>query len=261
MCFSFKRKKFWYLTGGILIVGGLIFCFIYFDLRTTFRTFAENTLEPWLKGHPVLGPVAFMLVYIAAVIVFMAGSVMTLVGGAAFGPIWGFIYVSFASIIGAALSFLVARYIARDWIEQKAGNLLLKVQKGIEEEGAKFIVTTRLIPLFPFNLLNYAFGLTRIKFWTYVLLSWVCMIPGTFAYVYTGHAGKLILAGGISLKQGVMIGGSAVALLVLISMLTRWFKSRHEETLEEVEEVEVHNDQSNDVTSSEEEGTAGQTET
>ncbi len=242
--FSFmRRKKFWYFVAGGLLLGVVVFCFFYFDLRQSFTTFSRESLQPWLQDHPVLGPLVYMLVYIAAVVAFMPGSVVTLVGGAVFGPIMGTIYVSVASTTGAAVAFLIARHAAKDWIEQKAGDRLDKLQEGIRKEGGKFVAITRLIPIFPFNLLNYMFGLTRIGFWTYVGLSWLCMIPGTFAYVYTGYAAKVAATEGTDVRKTLIIIGTAVGVLVLVSMIPKWLKSRHEDTLEEIEEADASSEQ------------------
>jgi len=246
-----KRKKFWYYAGGAVLLVAVGLLAWYYDPREAFQQFTKNTLKPWLKDHPVLGPVTFILVYVVAVVGFMPGSVMTVVAGAVFGPLWGTVWVSIASTTGAALAFLVARYAARDWIERRAGDRLDKLQEGIEKEGGKFVAITRLIPIFPFNLLNYMFGLTRIGFWTYTGLSWLCMIPGTFAYVYAGYAAKVAAKGGKGVKKTMIIIGVAVGVLVLMSMIPKWLKSRHEDTLEEVQDAGDEPDKESEPSSGE----------
>ena len=110
---------------------------------------------------------------------------MTAAAGALFGSFWGVVYVNIAATIGAALAFLVARYWARravvNWLQGNAR--FQKLDALTSKHGAVIVAVTRLVPLFPFNLLNYGFGLTRVGFWTYLFWSWLCMLPGTVLYV------------------------------------------------------------------------------
>lgn len=140
-----------------------------------------DQLGPW-------GPVLFVTAYVVATVLFLPGSVLTLGAGAAFGVLWGSIYVSVASTLGATCAFLVGRHFARDAIRRRtAGNeRFAALDRAVAAEGWKIVGLTRLSPLFPFALLNYAFGLTRVKLSHFVLASWLCMMPGTVLYVYLG---------------------------------------------------------------------------
>ena len=139
-----------------------------------------------------------MLLYILATVLFVPGSILTLGAGFVFGVVRGMVYVSIASTIGATLAFLIGRYLARDWILRKVeGNRKFKaIDNAVGREGWKIVALTRLSPIFPFNLLNYAYGLTRVNLRAYVLTSWVAMLPGTLMYVYIGSlAGDLATLG------------------------------------------------------------------
>lgn len=166
-------------------------------------------------------PVAFISLYTIATILFLPGSILGLAGGALFGPLWGAVYTLLGATIGATLAFLAARYIASDWVVARAGGRLEQLVEGVEAEGWRFVAFVRLVPIFPFNLLNYALGLTRIRLVDYVLASFVCMIPGTLAYSYLGYAGWEALAGGESLIQKGFIALGLVAAAVFLPRLVR----------------------------------------
>ncbi len=144
-----------------------------------------GALRDWIQALGPMGPVVFVLLYAVAVVAALPGSALTVVAGALFGSVLGVIVVSVASTLGASLSFLVGRYFARgavaNWLSDK--EKFRKLDKMTEEQGAIIVAVTRLVPIFPFNLLNYGFGLTRVPFWTYVFWSWLCMLPGTVLYV------------------------------------------------------------------------------
>jgi uncharacterized membrane protein YdjX (TVP38/TMEM64 family) len=146
-----------------------------------------------------LGPMAwlaFMVIYALATVLFLPGSVLTLAGGSLFGPVLGTFVNLTGATLGATLAFLLSRYLASDWVEQKAGGRLKQLKDGVEGEGWRFVAFVRLVPLFPFNLLNYALGLTRIRLLHYLVATYVCMLPGAFAYTCLGYAGRETVAGG-----------------------------------------------------------------
>jgi uncharacterized membrane protein YdjX (TVP38/TMEM64 family) len=138
-------------------------------------------------------------------VLFVPGSVMTLAGGALFGPLWGTLWNLIGAVIGATLSFLAARYIAADFVVRRAGPRLRALVEGVEAEGWRFVAFVRLVPLFPFNLLNYALGLTRIRIAEYVIASAVCMLPGGFAYTYLGYAGREAAAHGAGAIRNILL--------------------------------------------------------
>ncbi|MCZ7624590.1 MAG: TVP38/TMEM64 family protein [Candidatus Methylomirabilis sp.] len=147
-------------------------------------------LKVWIDSFGSLAPLVFITGYILAVIFFVPGLPITVLGGVAFGPIWGTVYVSIASTIGVALTFLIARYGARGMVERwvSENRRLAKIDQAVARYGWQIVMITRLVPLFPFNLQNYAYGLTRIGFWSHLLTSWPCMLPGTVAYTFAGGA-------------------------------------------------------------------------
>src|SRR5713101_6080088 len=136
-------------------------------------------LGPW-------GPVIFVGLYVVATVLFVPGSVLTLGAGAVFGVVLGSVCVSISATLGATAAFLVGRYLARDAIARKIekNEKFAIIDRAVADEGWKIVLLTRLSPVFPFTLLNYAFGLTRVKLSQYVLASWLGMIPGTVMYVY-----------------------------------------------------------------------------
>lgn len=142
----------------------------------------------WVRQLGPWGPLLFIGLYIAATVLFLPGSVLTLGAGAIFGVVWGSVYASIASTLGATAAFLVGRYVARESIARRIeGNArFAAVDRAVETEGWKIVGLTRLSPVFPFVLLNYAFGITRVKLSHYVLASWIGMMPGTVLYVYVG---------------------------------------------------------------------------
>jgi uncharacterized membrane protein YdjX (TVP38/TMEM64 family)/rhodanese-related sulfurtransferase len=164
--------------------------------------------------------------------------VLTLAGGALFGPVWGTIYNLTGATLGAVLAFLLARYLATDWVQSKirktTGSRVERLMNGVEAEGWRFVAFTRLVPLFPFNLLNYALGLTRIPFGHYVLATGIFMLPGAIAYTYLGYAGREAVAGGEGWIQKGLI---ALALLATAAFLPRLIGKLRQQPMLEVEEL------------------------
>jgi uncharacterized membrane protein YdjX (TVP38/TMEM64 family) len=172
----------------------------------------------WIKDAGIWAPLLFMAIYAIAAVLFLPGSVLTLAGGALFGPVLGTFYNLTGATIGATFAFLLARYVASDWVADKTGGRLKQLINGVEGEGWRFVAFTRLVPLFPFNLLNYALGLTRIKLSHYLLATYTCMLPGAIAYTYLGYAGREAIGGGEGLIQKVLL---AIALLAVVAFLPR----------------------------------------
>ena len=176
-----------------VVIAGLIAVTRFIDLQQIFR----NALT-WISGLGPTGPLVFALLYILACVLMLPGSILTLGAGAVFGVVSGSVLVSVASTLGATCAFLVGRYLARDWVGTKiAGNDKFKaIDEAVAVEGWKIVGLTRLSPVFPFNLLNYAFGLTQVKLKHYFIASWLGMMPGTIMYVYIGSlAGDLASLG------------------------------------------------------------------
>jgi uncharacterized membrane protein YdjX (TVP38/TMEM64 family) len=149
----------------------------------------------WVQGLGVWGPVVFILGYAVATVAFAPGAVLTLAAGALFGLVYGTLYTLVGATLGASLAFLVARYVARGAIERRmAGNPRFQaIDRAVGRQGFKIVALLRLSPVFPFNLLNYALGLTRVRFLDYLAAS-VAMLPGTLLYVYYGKAAGSLAA-------------------------------------------------------------------
>ncbi|MDE1947478.1 MAG: TVP38/TMEM64 family protein [Burkholderiales bacterium] len=180
--------------------------------------FDAAALQAGVQAAGAAGPLLFVAFYALATLLFLPGAALTLAGGALFGPCWGGLWSLSGATAGAALAFLIARYLGADWVARRAGPRLSGLIEGVASEGWRFVAFVRLVPLFPFNLLNCALGLTRIGFAAYVLASGVFMLPGAFAYSWLGHAGREALAGGKGLVGNVMI---ALALLSAVAFLPR----------------------------------------
>lgn len=181
----------------------------------------------WVEGLGVWGPVVFILGYAVATVAFVPGLLLTLAAGALFGLVRGTIYTFIGAILGSCAAFLVARYVARGAIEKKlAGNArFAAIDRAVGREGFKIVALLRLVPIFPFNLLNYSLGLTKVRFLSYAAAS-IAMLPGTFLYVYYGQAaGDLATAlAGKSEKgaeQWIVLGIGLLAAVVAIVFVTR----------------------------------------
>lgn len=175
-------------VAAILVLGGK-----YLNLQQRIADMLS-----WIEGLGPVGMAVFALIYIVACVLFIPGSLLTLGAGAIYGVVAGTILVSVSSTLGATAAFLVGRYFARDWIAKKIeGNTrFTTIDDAVAKEGWRIVGLTRLSPVFSFNLLNYAYGLTRVSLREYVLASWIGMMPGTVMYVYIGSlAGDLASLG------------------------------------------------------------------
>jgi len=186
----------------------------------------------WVEGLGVWGPIVFILGYVVATVAFVPGIILTLAAGAIFGLGFGVLYVFIAAVLGASAAFFVARYVARRAIERRlAGNArFTAIDRAVAAQGRKIVFLLRLSPVFPFNLLNYALGLTRVRYVDFLIAS-IGMLPGTLLYVYYGKlAGDVAaLAGGAHVEKGagyyaVLVLGLAATVLVTI-IVTRTARS------------------------------------
>jgi uncharacterized membrane protein YdjX (TVP38/TMEM64 family) len=183
----------------------------------------------WVAHLGIWGVLLFILVYILATVLFFPASILTIGAGFIFGVLLGTAIVSIAATVGAALAFLIARYLARNQIERRVANNLKfkRIDRAIGERGAKLVFLLRLSPLIPFNLSNYFYGLTAVKFWSYVLASWIGMLPGTLLYVYLGAAGKASLSGAAGQASGrspwayVLFAAGLIATVIVTVWVTR----------------------------------------
>ena len=173
-------------------------------LGRQFGVFLDRFVE-WVEGLGALGPVAFILGYVAATVAFVPGAVLTLAAGAVFGLGQGVVYVMIGATAGASVAFLLARSVAREAIAQRvAGNpRFAAIDRAVGREGFKIVVLLRLSPVFPFNMLNYGLGLTNVRFVDYAAAS-IGMLPGSLLYTYSGFvAGDIVrLAGNVGPERG-----------------------------------------------------------
>src|ERR1019366_4448940 len=169
-----------FLRPKILLIAAAAIAILYGAHRIGAGPWLTNALD-WIAGLGALAPVAFIAIYIAACVAFVPGSILTIGAGVIFGVVRGSIYVSIAATLGATAAFLVGRYLARDWVAAKiAGNArFAAIDAAVAKEGWKIVGLCRLSPAFPFNLLNYAFGLTQVSLKDYFFASWLGMLPGT----------------------------------------------------------------------------------
>jgi uncharacterized membrane protein YdjX (TVP38/TMEM64 family) len=152
---------------------------------------AVQAIESWIDGLGIWGPVVFGLLYVVAVVFVVPASALTLAAGALFGVFTGVVVVSLASTTGAALAFLISRYLARPRVTAYLKDFpkFEAIDRAVSEGSWKIVALLRLSPAVPFNLQNYLYGLTGIRFWPCVLTSWLTMLPGTFLYIYLGYLG------------------------------------------------------------------------
>lgn len=180
--------------------------------------FDAVALESWVRDAGPVAPLLFILIYALAAVLFLPGSALTLAGGALFGPVLGTFYNLTGATLGATLAFLIARYLAADWVTNKTGGRVKQLINGVEGEGWRFVAFVRLVPLFPFNLLNYALGVTRLRLLHYILATYLFMLPGAIAFTYLGYAGREAVAGGEGMIQKGLL---ALALLAVVAFLPR----------------------------------------
>jgi uncharacterized membrane protein YdjX (TVP38/TMEM64 family)/rhodanese-related sulfurtransferase len=225
------------MNKGLIRVLILVFVIALISVAMIYREQLDvQLIQEWIDQAGFLAPLLFMFLYALATVSFFPGSVLTLLGGALFGPVLGTFYNLTGATLGALLAFLIARYLASDSVEQKTTGRARTLVKGVEAEGWRFVAFVRLVPLFPFNLLNYLLGLTRIPFLQYVIASYVFMLPGAIAYTYLGYAGREVAAGSEGLIQKGLI---AMALLAVAAFLPRLVSRLRQHPMVDVETLKT----------------------
>jgi uncharacterized membrane protein YdjX (TVP38/TMEM64 family) len=220
-----KAKGGWWklVLAAVIVVGGVLVA-RQMGLFELFTMENVDKLDAWFDGLGFWAPLTFILVWIAACVFFLPGLPVTIVGALVFGPVWGTVYSSVGATLGAAAAFLVGRYAARGMVEGlvRKNKALQKIDDGVERQGWRMLMITRLVPLFPFNAQNYVYGLTKISLPTYVIVSFICMLPACIAFnfmagsVRTGEFGKFLL---------YLAAGAVV--LVIVSLIPGWIKRRY----------------------------------
>jgi len=183
---------------------------------------AVETFTGWVEGLGFWAPLVFMLGYAVGTVAFAPGSLLTLASGAIFGLFWGTVYAWTGATIGACGAFLIARYVARGWVEGKLEDKprFKSLDQSIGRDGGKIVALLRLAPVFPFVLLNYALGLSKVRF-SHYFLACFAMAPGTLLYVYYGHIGREALAGGKTVWDWLLMGLGLAAVLAVTVIITK----------------------------------------
>ena len=213
-----KIKNFWKpLLLGFFLIAFMVLARV-FDLGGR-----VDELREWIVSMGTWGLFIYLLIYIAAVVLAVPGTVITILAGVLFGSFLGVLLVSVGSTAGASLAFILARFIAREPIAARfvQSEKFQRLDRMTQDHGAIIVAITRLIPLFPFNLVNYGFGLTRVPFWTYAFWSWLCMLPWTILFVVGADTFAQALSKGQVPWPLILILIVTVAIIVLLVRLAR----------------------------------------
>lgn len=209
------NKKSLKIIAIVLIALITIFALIKTGTLEKLTNIAE--LQLWFEELGIMGYCMYILLYIAVAVFMLPASVLTIAGGIVFGSVQGGILALFGSTIGASVAFIIAKYLARDIIVEKMGDnpLFKKIEDGVKRDGSSFLILTRLVPIFPYNVQNYAYGLTSMKISTFTIVSLITMTPGAFIYAFM--AGE-IATNGVSTKLLIQftVAGTILFLVSLI---------------------------------------------
>jgi len=202
------------------IVAGVYLVLRYYGVTDEIRLENVPKIKTWVASFGKIAPLIYIGLYLVSTVFFLPGFPITVLAGFVFGPLWGIFYASVASIISVSVAFLIARYVARDLVEGwvKDNAQFRKVDDQVEEQGWRILMFTRLVPIFPFTLQNYAYGLTSIRFSTYVLVSAIFMLPGTAVLVQLGGA---FVSGEGNIWKTLLYLGIAGVLMLLLSLIPR----------------------------------------
>ena len=209
----------------VLLITTVYLLLNYFGITESLTRDNIPKLKAEIREFGVFAPLVYIGFYVLATIFFLPGLPVTMLSGLVFGPLWGIAYASIGSVIGISCAFLIARYAARGmverWVDRNAQ--FRRIDEGVRRQGWRMLMVTRLLPIFPFNLQNYAYGLTKIGFVTFVLVSWVCMLPGTAAYVQLGAA---VNVGEGNIKKTLLYLAGAALCVVLVSLIPSFIRKR-----------------------------------
>ena len=216
----------------VLVIVAVILVAYFTGLMEMLNLNSENltAMQDWFKDLGFLGYLAFVIIYIVAAVFMLPALIFAIIAGVAFGPVVGGIMALISATLGAAVAFIVARYVARDTIVNRfeKNRLFNKIDDGIRKNGVSFLILTRLVPAFPYNVQNYIYGLTPIKFRTYVLVSFITMAPGAFIYAFI--AGEIFdtLARGEQpdFLRLMLIFAAAGVVLFLVSLIPKYIAKK-----------------------------------
>jgi len=220
-----KQSKDWWKP--VILLAVIIILFVVMNIYGFGQDIQK--LQHWIQDQGIWGPVVFFFIYLGSVIATIPGTIFGVIAGGLFGSLVGVIIISVSSTIGASICFLIARYFARDTVARwlSKNKTMKRLDELTEEQGMMIVGLTRLIPLFPFTLLNYGFGLTKVSFRTYVFWSWLCMLPGTI----------IVVVGTDALTQGLTQGriplelvGVLVITIISLALIVWYSRRRFNET-------------------------------
>ena len=205
------------------VVAAVYLVLRYYGVTDEIRLENVPKIKTWVASFGRIAPLVYIGLYLVSTVFFLPGTPVTVLAGFVFGPLWGILYASVASIISVSVAFLIARYVARDlvegWVTDNAQ--FRKIDEQVEEQGWRILMFTRLVPIFPFNLQNYAYGLTSIRFATYVLVSAIFMLPGTAVLVQLGGA---FVSGEGNIWKTALYLGIAGVLMLLLSLIPKFLR-------------------------------------
>lgn len=209
---------------SIIVILGIVLLLKYFNVFDYITVENIKNLKEFINSFGILAPIIYIILYIGVCLFFLPAIPIALLAGFAFGLIKGTIIASIGSTIGCALAFLVARYALRDMVEgwAKKSDYFKKIDKGVKNQGFRIIIITRLVPIFPFNLQNFLYGLTDISFFTYVILSWICMLPATIVFTFSAGA----ISSGQSLGKIFTYLAIASIFFVILSFIPSYIKRK-----------------------------------
>jgi uncharacterized membrane protein YdjX (TVP38/TMEM64 family) len=217
------RSSAWRLVVLAVVAAGVLTAVVLLPVKDYLQQFLA-----WVQDLGFWGPVVLALVYVPAAVLCVPGSLLTLGAGFAFGLVAGTAAASAGATTGAAAAFLISRYLARGLVEEQlAGSPRFRaLDRAVADHGLRIVLLTRLSPLIPYTLLNYTFGLTSVRFRTYVLASWVGMLPGALLYTYLGtFAGDLARLAAGDVAKGpwyyVLLGAGLAATAAVTVYITR----------------------------------------
>ena len=205
---------------AVSIVAVVYFVLRHYGITDEIRLENVPKIKTWVASFGAIAPLVYIGLYLVSTVFFLPGSPVTVLAGFVFGPLWGVFYASIASIISVSAAFLIARYVARDLVESwiKDNAQFRKIDEQVEEQGWRILMFTRLVPIFPFNLQNYAYGLTSIRFSTFVIVSAIFMLPGTAVFVQLGGA---FVSGEGNIGKTLLYLGIAGVLMLVLSLIPK----------------------------------------
>ena len=209
----------------LFFLAGLIAVIVILRTSGVGQYLEPEKLRALFARFGVVAPLAYIAFYTVAPALMLPGLPISIAGATVFGPVWGVVYTIIGATSGACVAFLIARYAARDWVERRlVGSRWNKLDSETAKNGWKAVAFTRLIPLFPFNLLNFAFGLTRIPFLHYAVATFIFMLPGTIAFVTFSSSLLGLLKGNVS--REFFIGIVLIVAVSLIPKIAGWYNNR-----------------------------------